>query len=65
MDSICLDVSCTSHCWIEINRLLISRFGEGNRILGNIMIITTIGSPIIVGVMKEENRFSFIFFLKV
>lgn len=28
------------------------------------MIRTTIGSPIVIGVMKEANRFSFIFFLK-
>lgn len=34
-------------------------------ILGSITIAMTIGSPIIVGVMKEENRFSFIFFLRV
>ena len=32
--------------------------------LGNIMMRTTIGSPIIVGVVKEANRSSFIFFLK-
>lgn len=45
-------------------RLLISRSEDGNRIEGNIMIVTTIGSPIIVGVMKEANRFSFILILK-
>lgn len=28
------------------------------------MMSTTIGSPIIVGTVKEANRFSFIFFLK-
>lgn len=32
--------------------------------LGNMIIRTTIGSPIIVGVVKEVNRFSFIFFLR-
>ena len=48
-----------------MSRLLISRLGEGNMILGNITITITIGSPIITGVIKEENRFSFIFFLKV
>lgn len=64
MANICFDVSCTSHCCSEIRRLLISRLGDGNRILGNIMINITIGSPIIVGVMKEANRFSFIFFLR-
>lgn len=62
--SICFDVSCTNHCCSEIRRLLISRLGEGNKILGNIMIKITIGSPIIVGVVKEANRFSFIFFLR-
>ena len=30
--------------------------------LGNIIINTTTGNPIIVGVVKEVNRFSFIFF---
>lgn len=48
-----------------MSRLLINRFGEGNMMLGNMVIAITIGSPIIVGVMKEENKFSFIFFLKV
>lgn len=32
--------------------------------LGNIIIKITIGNPIIVGVVKEANRFSFIFFLR-
>lgn len=45
-------------------RLLISRFVEGKRIVGNIIIKITMGRPIIVGVMKEANRFSFIWFLK-
>lgn len=49
-----------NHCWIETNRLLISRAVDGNNILGNIMISITIGSPIIVGVIKEANKFSFI-----
>ena len=48
-----------------MSRLLINRFGEGNMMLGNMVMAITIGSPIIVGVMKEENKFSFIFFLKV
>lgn len=47
-----------------MKRLLINRLGEGNRILGNRMIIEVIGKPIIVGGMKEVNRFSFILFLK-
>ena len=64
MVSICFDVSCTSHCCSETRRLLISRLGDGNRILGNIIIRMTTGNPIIVGVVKEANRFSFIFFLK-
>ena len=32
--------------------------------LGNMMIKIMIGSPIIVEIMKEANRFSFILFLK-
>ena len=39
-------------------------FGCWNSKLGNIIIKVTIGSPIIVGAMKEANRFSFILFLK-
>lgn len=49
---------------MAISRLLISRLVEGNSMLGNIMIRITTGRPIIVGVMKEENRFSFILFLR-
>lgn len=47
-----------------MRRLLISRPGEGNNMLGNRMIRVTIGRPIIVGEVKEVNRFSFIFFLR-
>lgn len=57
---ICFVVIRINHCWIETRRLLISRAVDGNNILGNIIISITIGSPIIVGVMKEANRFSFI-----
>lgn len=32
---------------------------------GNIIMIITIGRPIIVGVIKEANRFSFILILMV
>lgn len=49
---------------MDTMRLLISRLDVGKRITGNIMIIVTIGIPIITGVMKEVNRFSFIFFLR-
>ena len=45
-------------------RLLMSRLGVGNSKLGNIIIKVTIGSPIIVGAMKEANRCSFILSLK-
>ena len=48
---------------MEIIRLLISPLDVGNSKLGNIIKVT-IGSPIIVGAMKEANRFSFILFLK-
>jgi hypothetical protein len=64
IESICLDVRWTSHCWIATSRLVISRLVEGNIIVGNIIIRMTIGRPIIVGVMKEANRFSFIWFLR-
>lgn len=53
-----------SHCWIDTTRLVIIRLGVGKRILGNIIISITIGRPIMVGVAKEANRFSFILFLK-
>lgn len=49
---------------MDTTRLLISRFDVGKRIIGNMIMIVTIGIPIITGVMKEANRFSFIFFLK-
>lgn len=57
---ICLVVRWRIHCWIAIRRLLINRLDDGNRIVGNIIIRVTIGNPIIVGVMKEANKFSFI-----
>uniref|UniRef100_A0A8C3W9P1 Uncharacterized protein n=1 Tax=Catagonus wagneri TaxID=51154 RepID=A0A8C3W9P1_9CETA len=60
---ICLITSWIVHCWMEIMRLLISRLGVGKSILGNIMMSVIMGSPIIVGVIKEVNRFSFILFL--
>lgn len=47
-----------------MKRLLISRPGEGNNILGNRITRVTMGRPIIVGEVKEVNRFSFIFFLR-
>lgn len=64
MAIICFSTNWISHCWNETSRLLISRLEEGNNIFGNKTIRTTIGRPIIVGVMKEANRFSFICFLK-
>ena len=45
-------------------QLLISHFDVGNRMLGNIMIRMTTVMPIITGVTKGANRFSFILFLK-
>lgn len=47
---------------MDMTRLLISRFDVGKRIIGNIIMIVTIGIPIITRVMKEANRFSFFFF---
>lgn len=61
---ICFSTSWISHCWNDTKRLFISRVGEGKSKLGNIIIRRTIGRPISVGVMKEANRFSFIFLLK-
>lgn len=61
---ICLDVSWISQCCREIRRLLTSRRGAGNSILGNIIMRIAIGSPITVGVIKEANKFSFTLFLK-
>lgn len=60
---ICFKISWANHCWVETSRLLISRLGEGNSKVGNMIIKATIGSPISVGVAKEENKFSFILFL--
>lgn len=57
-------ISLTSHCWNEWKRLEISRLDEVKSIGGSIMMRITIGKPIIVGVMKEANRFSFILTLK-
>lgn len=57
-------ISLISQCWKECRRLLISRSDDGNRIDGNIIMVTTIGRPITEGVIKEENRFSFILILK-
>lgn len=45
-------------------RLLIRRFDDVNRIDGSIIIRVNTGRPIMVGVMKEANKFSFIFVLK-
>lgn len=50
---------------MAMRRLLIRRVGVGNRIIGNIIIIITTGNPMIEGVMKGENKFSFIWILKV
>lgn len=61
---ICFTIKRTSHFWIVMRRLAIRRDVEGKNRLGNIIISTTIGRPISVGVMKEVNRFSFIWFLR-
>ena len=57
-------ISLINHCWNEWNRLEISRLDEVKSIGGSIMIRIAIGRPIIVGVTKEANRFSFILILK-
>lgn len=56
----CFDVSLVNHCWMESVRLLISRFGVGNSIVGSIMIRVGIGIPSIIGTVKGVNRFSFL-----
>lgn len=57
---ICFVVKLINHRCIAIRRLLIRRIFDGKRMLGNITIRITIGRPIIVGVIKEANKFSFI-----
>lgn len=57
-------MSLVSHCWREITRLLISRFGVGYKIEGNIMIRVVMGMPSITGTVKEANRFSFMWCFK-
>ena len=61
---ICYDTSWSIHCWREMRWLLTSRFDVGNNKLGNKTMRVTRGRPIIIGSMKEANRFSFILFLK-
>lgn len=58
--TICFVVIRMSHCWRIIRRLLTKRVVDGKRMLGNRTIRITIGRPIIVGVVKEANKFSFI-----
>lgn len=60
----CFSISWINHCCREVRRLLMSREGEGKKILGVEIMRTTTGIPTIVGVIKEENRFSFILILK-
>lgn len=56
-------MSLTSHCWNAWKRFDTSRLEEVISIDGSMIINTTMGRPIIVGVMKEANRFSFILIL--
>lgn len=62
---ICFRTSLINHCWNVAKRLLVSRLGDGKKMLGNRIMRVTIGRPASVGVAKEANKFSFIFFLKV
>ena len=57
-------LSLINHCLNEWKLLEISRLSEVISIEGSTIISTTMGKPIIVGVMKEANRFSFILILK-
>lgn len=52
------------HSRQDTMRLATSHFDVGKRMVGNSMIIVIIGIPIIIGVIKEANKFSFIFLLK-
>lgn len=61
---ICLVISLINHCWKVWNRLFTKRFDDVIMTSGNIIIRIIIGNPIRVGVMKEENKFSFIFVLR-
>ena len=61
---ICFDRSWSIHCWRETRWLFTSRFDVENNTLGNRTIRVTRGRPRIIGVVKEANKFSFIFFLK-
>lgn len=56
-------MSLTNHCWKRCRRLEISRLDEVISIDGSIIMSTTMGKPIIVGVVKEANKFSFILIL--
>lgn len=56
-------MSLTNHCWKRCRRLEISRLDEVISIDGSIIMSTIMGKPIIVGVMKEANKFSFILIL--
>lgn len=61
-DIISFDISQINHYWIETKWLLNRWLDVGNKTLGNKIIKTTIS--IIVGVMKEVNKFSFILSLR-
>lgn len=64
IDIICLVIILTTHCWNVWKRLLKRRLEDVSIMDGSIIIIITTGRPIIVGVMKEAKRFSFILVLK-
>lgn len=49
---------------MEIVRLLIRRFGVGNKTDGRIMIRVVIGIPSIIGIIKGANKFSFMWCFK-
>lgn len=61
---ICFTIIRISHCCKVVTRLVIRRLGDGNRAVGKRMMRVTMGRPISEGVMKEANRFSFIWVLK-
>lgn len=49
---------------MAIRQLLINRLVDRNKILRAMMVKFTIYSPVILGVMREEHKFSFILILR-
>lgn len=61
---ICLVIILISQSWRVSRRFVEMREDEVMNMVGIIIMKMTIGRPIIVGVAKEANRFSFMLFLR-